>query len=126
MLVWQGWFDCEKRSRHRDVGASLLNSMYCSSTVSAGTAYRRSSPRFIAHRSTHFLAARRLLKSRAEVTPMDPEQIDDQNDAPRKDRNDDEEFIPGPLDEPSEANDSDEEIDEPEDDEDQDMQGGID
>ena len=57
---------------------------------------------------------------------MDPEQIDDQNDAPRKDRNDDEEFIPGPLDEPSEANDSDEEIDEPEDDEDQDMQGGID
>jgi hypothetical protein len=57
---------------------------------------------------------------------MDPEQIDDQNDAPRKDRNDDEEFIPGPLDEPSEANDSDEEIDEPEDDEDKDVQGGID
>jgi hypothetical protein len=57
---------------------------------------------------------------------MDPEQIDDQNDAPRKDRNEDEEFIPGPLDEPSEADDSDQEIDEPEDDEDKDAEGGID
>lgn len=57
---------------------------------------------------------------------MDPERIDDQNDAPRKDRNDDEEFIPGPLDEPSEADDSDEEIDEPDDEEDKDAEAGID
>jgi hypothetical protein len=57
---------------------------------------------------------------------MDPNQIDDQNDAPRKDRNDDEEFVPGPLDEPSEANDDNEPIEEPMDDEDQDIRDGID
>jgi hypothetical protein len=41
---------------------------------------------------------------------MDPDRIDDQNDLPRKDRNDNEEFVPGPLDEPSEAHDSNEPI----------------
>ena len=41
---------------------------------------------------------------------MDPDQIDDQNDMPSKDRNENEEFVPGPLDEPSEAHDSNEPI----------------
>jgi hypothetical protein len=57
---------------------------------------------------------------------MDPDTIDDQNDAPRKDRNENEEFVPEPRDEPSEANDSDELIDDPEDDEDKDIEDGID
>jgi hypothetical protein len=59
---------------------------------------------------------------------MDPNTIDDQNDAPGKDRNENEEFVPGPLDEPSEANDSDSDelIDDPEDDEDKDIEEGID
>ncbi len=59
---------------------------------------------------------------------MDPNTIDDQNDAPRKDPNENEEFVPGPLDEPSEANDSDSDelIDDPEDDEDKDIEEGID
>ena len=43
---------------------------------------------------------------------MDPEK-DDQNDSPRKDRNENEEFVPGPLDEPSEADDANEPIEEP-------------
>ncbi len=120
-LVW--W---RKRSRQSDVGAWLLNRCHYSTTVIAAAAYRPSSLRAMPRPLMRLVAARRLLKSRAEVRPMDPEQIDDQNDAPRKDRNEDEEFIPGPLDEPSEANDADEEIDEPEDDGDADAEGGID
>jgi hypothetical protein len=59
---------------------------------------------------------------------MDPNTIDDQNDAPRTDRKENEEFVPGPLDESSEANDSDSDelIDDPEDDEDKDIEEGID
>ena len=67
-----------------------------------------------------------MLRTRAEVTDMDPNTIDDQNDTPRKDRNENEEFVPGPLDEPSEANDSDELIDDPDDDEVKDIEEGID
>jgi len=43
----------------------------------------------------------------------------DPNEAPRKDRNDDE-FVPGPLDDPSEADDSSESIDDPHDEDDED------
>jgi hypothetical protein len=57
---------------------------------------------------------------------MDPNPIDDQNDAPRKDRKENEEFVPGPLDEPSEADDANEPIEDPEDDEDKDIEEGID
>lgn len=56
---------------------------------------------------------------------MDPNQIDDQNDAPRKDRNENEEFVPGPLDDPSEADDANEPIEDLED-EDKDIEEGID
>ena len=55
---------------------------------------------------------------------MDPEKIDE---APRKDRNEDEEFIPGPLDDPSEADDANKSIEDPDaDDEDRDSDEGID
>lgn len=56
---------------------------------------------------------------------MDPNSIDK---APRKDRNEDEEFVPGPLDDPSEADDdSNESIEDPDaDDEERDSDEGID
>jgi hypothetical protein len=55
---------------------------------------------------------------------MDPNSIDN---PPRKDRNEDEEFVPGPLDDPSEADDSNESIEDPDaDDEDRDSDEGID
>jgi len=50
---------------------------------------------------------------------MKPERSSDPNEAPRKDRNDDD-FVPGPLDDPSEADDSSESIDDPEDEDDDD------
>ena len=56
---------------------------------------------------------------------MNSNTIDDQDDPPRNDRNEDEEFVPGPLDEPSEADDADELIGDP-DDEDKDIEEGID
>ena len=56
---------------------------------------------------------------------MKPTDIDDQNEQPRRDRNEDEEFVPGPLDDPSEANDENEPIEDPEEDDD-DMHGDID
>lgn len=56
---------------------------------------------------------------------MDPNQIDDQNEMPRKDRNENEEFVP-PVDEPSEANDADEPIEDLDEDEDEDLGKGID
>jgi len=65
-----------------------------------------------------------LADARGEVTTMDPDRIDDQNDMPRKDRNDNEEFVPGPLDEPSEAHDENEPIEDLEDDEQ--IQEGVD
>jgi hypothetical protein len=55
---------------------------------------------------------------------MDPNSIDK---APRKDRSEDEEFVPGPLDDPSEADDSNESIEDPDaDDEERDSDEGID
>ena len=57
---------------------------------------------------------------------MDPKQMDDQNETRPDDRNEDEEFVPGPLDEPTEANDDNELIEEPMDDEDRDIEEGID
>jgi hypothetical protein len=51
-----------------------------------------------------------LADTRDEVPTMDPDRIDDENDIPRKDRSEDEEFVPGPLDEPSESHDSNEPI----------------
>ena len=57
---------------------------------------------------------------------MDPDRIDDQNDMPRKDRKENEEFVPGPLDEPSEAHDSNEPVEDLEDEEDRDIEEGID
>jgi hypothetical protein len=48
---------------------------------------------------------------------MDPNNIDDPN-TPRQDRDDDEEYVPGPLDEPSEAHDSNEPVEDLEVDED--------
>jgi hypothetical protein len=67
----------------------------------------------------------RLALARVEVTIMDPNSIDK---APRKDRNEDEEFVPGPLDDPSEADDdSNESIEDPDaDDEERDSDEGID
>jgi hypothetical protein len=65
-----------------------------------------------------------LAEAPAEVTTMDPKDIDK---APRKDRNEDDEFVPGPLDDPSEADDSNESIEDPDaDDEDADSDEGID
>jgi len=46
---------------------------------------------------------------------MDPM---DNDEAPRRDRNEDEEFVPGPLDDPSEADDADESIEDPDADDD--------
>jgi hypothetical protein len=57
-----------------------------------------------------------LLRTRTEVT-MDPKQNDiEQNDSPRRDPDDAEEFVPGPQDPASEADDSDEAIDDLDDD----------
>jgi len=51
----------------------------------------------------------------------------DNDEAPRRDRNEDEEFVPGPLDDPSEADDADESIEDPDaDDEERDSDEGID
>ena len=50
---------------------------------------------------------------------MKPSDIDDPNNVPERDRND-EEFVPGPLDDPSEANDENEPIEDPLDDDDDD------
>ena len=72
------------------------------------------------------VSVRHLLMRRIEVTTMDPNNVDDQDDMPRKDRNENEEFVPGPLDEPSEAHDSNESIEDLEDDEDKDIEEGID
>jgi hypothetical protein len=66
-----------------------------------------------------------LAASRGEVPTMDPDRIDDQNDMPRKDRNENEEFVPGPLDEPSEAHDSNEPIEDLEED-DEEIQEDVD
>ena len=55
---------------------------------------------------------------------MDPKRSNDPIEAPRKDRDDDE-FVPGPLDEPSEADDADESIDDLDED-DRDADEGID
>ena len=57
---------------------------------------------------------------------MKPGNVDDQDDMPRKDRNDNEVFVPGPLDEPSEAHDSNDSMEDLEDDEDRDIEEGID
>ncbi len=58
---------------------------------------------------------------------MDQNDADsDQNDSPRQDQNEDQKFVPGPLDDPSEADDSNEPIEDPQDDEDADRQDGID
>ena len=55
---------------------------------------------------------------------MDPNDIDK---APRRDRHEDEDFVPGPLDDPSEADDSNESIEDPDaDDEERDNDEGID
>ena len=55
---------------------------------------------------------------------MDPNKTDK---APRKDPKKDEDFVPGPLDDPSEADDSNESIEDPDaDDEDRDNDEGID
>jgi hypothetical protein len=54
---------------------------------------------------------------------MNPRRSHDPNEAPRREPND-EEFVPGPLDDPSEAHDSDESIDDP-DDEDENDDGDI-
>jgi len=51
----------------------------------------------------------------------------DNDEAPRRDRNEDEEFVPGPLDDPSEADDADESIEDPDaDDDDDDDEGDSD
>jgi len=57
---------------------------------------------------------------------MNRPDIDDRDESPRKDRSEHEEFVPGPLDEPAEADDSNEPIDDPEDDEDSDIEEEID
>ena len=55
---------------------------------------------------------------------MDPKKIDK---TPRRDPKEDEEFVPGPLDDPSEADDSNESIEDPDaDDEEGDSDEGID
>lgn len=55
---------------------------------------------------------------------MDPM---DNDKAPRRDRNEDEEFVPGPLDDPSEADDANESIEDPDvDDNEGDSDEGID
>ena len=54
---------------------------------------------------------------------MDPM---DNDEAPRRDRNEDEEFVPGPPDDPSEADDSNESIEDPDADEERDNDEGID
>jgi hypothetical protein len=68
----------------------------------------------------------RLAQARVEVTTMNRPDIDDRDESPRKDRGEHEEFVPGPLDEPAEADDSNEPIDDPEDDEDSDIEEEID
>jgi hypothetical protein len=80
-------------------------------------------------RPTHerrFCVGTPLAVARGEVPTMDPDRIDDQEDMPRKDRNPNEEFVPGPLDEPSEAHDANEPIEDLEDDEDDDMLENVD
>ena len=57
---------------------------------------------------------------------MDPRNVDDQDDKPRTDRNENEEFVPGPLDEPSEAHDSNESMEDLEDDEETNIEQDID
>jgi hypothetical protein len=52
---------------------------------------------------------------------MDPKRSHDPDEAPRKDR-DDEDFVPGPLDDPSEADDADEAIDDPDDEDEGDIE----
>jgi hypothetical protein len=57
---------------------------------------------------------------------MNRPDIDDRDESPRKDRNEDEEFVRGPLDEPAEADDSNEPMEDFEDDEDNDIEEEID
>jgi len=56
---------------------------------------------------------------------MSPRRSHDPSEAPRRDPNDDE-FVPGPLDDPSEAHDADESIDDPDDDDDDEDEIGED
>ena len=66
----------------------------------------------------------RLAPAPAEVTTMDPDNI---GKTPRHDPKEDEEFVPGPLDDPSEADDRNESIEDPDaDDEEGDNDEGID
>jgi hypothetical protein len=75
-------------------------------------------------RSSNALHGTRLAEAPAEVTTMDP---NDKDKTPRRDRNEDEEFVPGPLDDPSEADDANESIEDPDaDDEERDSDEGID
>jgi len=55
----------------------------------------------------------------------DPD-INDPDKSPRKDPDQDKEFVPGPLDEPTEADDSNEPLEDFEDDEDSDIEEEID
>jgi hypothetical protein len=73
----------------------------------------------------------RLAEARVEVMTMnrnninDPD-INDPDELPRKDPDEREEFVPGPLDEPAEADDSNEPLEDFDDDEDSDIEEEID
>jgi hypothetical protein len=68
----------------------------------------------------------RLAEARVEVTTMNRSNVNDPDKSQRKDADEDKEFVPGPLDEPTEADDSNEPMEDFEDDEDSDIEEEID
>jgi hypothetical protein len=68
----------------------------------------------------------RLAEARVEVTTMNRNDINDPDESPRKGPDEHEEIFPGPLDEPAEADDSNEPMEDFEDDEDSDIEEEID